>query len=1035
MSTYIQGVTDYIPQVQPFVPDYNFYSGVLNFKQSKHDAARQQLSNVYGSLLNAPLTREDNSLARDKFFKTIEQDIKKMSTMDLSLAQNAEAAAGIFNQMLDNKSIVNDMVWTKQFNNQMQKGQALKNCVDPEQCGGSWWEGGDRYMAYGREAFKNASAEEAMNMRAPEYVAHQNVMTKAMKIANDAGLNVTYDSHNGGYKMTTKNGAAVEPAMQRLLLGTLGQDPKIASYYNAKASVDRQDWMHSNAEQYGGDLAAAEQAYIAKMSPTVEKMMGIESEIVEDELDTNKQQVEKIEKKIAESLPDERGDFEKLLDDYRGVGEEYNSSKKVLDNINGTINVAKQNQKYTSGQIDSILAGSYLQNDILSAANVMSQKDAERTFKADEYSLEAVKFQNRRLLERDKWIYKVKEMEYQAQLDRLDDPTSDVTETGGAESNVFQNAGTIPGSTDPTDDSAERVFNVLQENYKSVENDVSAEEKYLINQVYQKSAMLAERGDKTAMKDYISIVSSFLSAAEDDPINWSVDETSEVTGKVVIDPAKVKQLAKYRELRDKLANETRLEEKYKIARDAGMDLGSISGSQVDKMYDNTIPGMLVQDKDNLALREHLQPIMRKATEDGLLASIAVKDNILKQMNKTHGKQAKEVIERVADMGENGEFWKKTFGAYIDDNGNPVSEEEFVTNMMALQGEIDLPEDLTDAYGEQPEAYETAVRSMYRGNVEQTGPLKDFWSGLGSWLVDATDEPGLMTDDMKAYAAQDKIEDLNYGLHDFWKQVYSEKVSPDYKMGMGNFAGKQGGKMAIVDPAEIKSTSLNGTIGFLRDAQALDAQYTIGGFTDKEVENDPKAKAIADLALKAFLTEKKGANRINASITFTPIALNNKGVAGLNIKFNQGFINKHKGSKDSQGLTYGDMGTTLAEQGLTIYLDKAQASNLFVKGIDKTPVEKLMDTSNEIDLNYVPEYFEDFKIKRNDYTGGYTVSGMIKNGIKEDGTAKWTSFGPIEHAAGKDLNNMVSQYGQLISKVTQMNDSIKKKYLLENANKI
>ena len=60
MATYIQGVTDYIPQIQPFSPDYNFYSGVLQFKQSKHDAARKQISTLYGSLLNAPLTRDDN---------------------------------------------------------------------------------------------------------------------------------------------------------------------------------------------------------------------------------------------------------------------------------------------------------------------------------------------------------------------------------------------------------------------------------------------------------------------------------------------------------------------------------------------------------------------------------------------------------------------------------------------------------------------------------------------------------------------------------------------------------------------------------------------------------------------------------------------------------------------------------------------------------------------------------------------------------------------------------------------------------------
>ena len=128
MATYLQGITDYIPQVQPFAPDFNFYAKSLQFSQGKADAARKQLSNIYGSLLNSPLTREDNTESREKFFKTIDQDIQRMAGMDLSLQQNVLAAKGVFNQMLDNKGIVKDMVWTKQFQGQQKKSQSFKKC-------------------------------------------------------------------------------------------------------------------------------------------------------------------------------------------------------------------------------------------------------------------------------------------------------------------------------------------------------------------------------------------------------------------------------------------------------------------------------------------------------------------------------------------------------------------------------------------------------------------------------------------------------------------------------------------------------------------------------------------------------------------------------------------------------------------------------------------------------------------------------------------------------------------------------------------
>ena len=37
MATYLQGVQDYIPQIQPAQPDFNFYNTVLQTKQNQYD--------------------------------------------------------------------------------------------------------------------------------------------------------------------------------------------------------------------------------------------------------------------------------------------------------------------------------------------------------------------------------------------------------------------------------------------------------------------------------------------------------------------------------------------------------------------------------------------------------------------------------------------------------------------------------------------------------------------------------------------------------------------------------------------------------------------------------------------------------------------------------------------------------------------------------------------------------------------------------------------------------------------------------------
>ena len=68
MSQYIQGVVDYVPMIQPFQPDLNFFQNVLQLKESQYKAGYDKLSSLYGTLLNSPISREDNIELRNTFF-------------------------------------------------------------------------------------------------------------------------------------------------------------------------------------------------------------------------------------------------------------------------------------------------------------------------------------------------------------------------------------------------------------------------------------------------------------------------------------------------------------------------------------------------------------------------------------------------------------------------------------------------------------------------------------------------------------------------------------------------------------------------------------------------------------------------------------------------------------------------------------------------------------------------------------------------------------------------------------------------------
>ena len=174
MSQYIQGVVDYIPMIQPFQPDFNLFTKVLETKDAQYKAGYDKLSSLYGTLLNSPMSREDNIELRNKFFNDISAQIQKISSLDLSKSQNVDAAYKVFQPLIDNDYILKDMSYTKTAYDEMQRGESLRNCTDPKKCPGQYWDGGARLIQYNVENFKKARREDTLRMQNPRFVPKVN---------------------------------------------------------------------------------------------------------------------------------------------------------------------------------------------------------------------------------------------------------------------------------------------------------------------------------------------------------------------------------------------------------------------------------------------------------------------------------------------------------------------------------------------------------------------------------------------------------------------------------------------------------------------------------------------------------------------------------------------------------------------------------------------------------------------------------------------------------------------------------------------
>lgn len=492
MASYIQGLTDYIPQLQPYQPDYNFLGNVLQARQSRYDTAHKQLNKMYGTLLYSPMLREDNIQQRDQFFKTIDQDIKKMSGMDLSLQQNVDAAGSVFTSLYDNKGIVKDMTFTKQLGNELERAENYKTCLDQEKCGGGYWDVGVTALQYRAEEFKNASANDAMKMSAPEYTPFINVTEKAMNYVKDLmgnkGFGVTSVnwSPDGKYIVTTKNGQNLTVPLQQLFQNQFGMDQKIQSMYDTMAYVQRKNYVKNNAEKFGGDEVAAEDEYINAIVERVNqtKIEAVEAQQAMLGAQAKKNAIANKIKKEGSTGNDGIAKAYQIADvDYTHHLETANY-KDATAKIASGITTSGNNRLIKASMVDSLISRALMGNDFKEAAINISNLTGETKVEADPYAKSYYDHSLRMTEKAQEFEYKLKELEFKTRLDILkDQATSEVQQRGPATSALNSGkfiadlAGTT-ASTDKTDEALESYSYVEQQKSFSAETAKKYTEQY-----------------------------------------------------------------------------------------------------------------------------------------------------------------------------------------------------------------------------------------------------------------------------------------------------------------------------------------------------------------------------------------------------------------------------------------------------------------------------------------------------------------------------------------------------------------------------
>lgn len=126
MATYLPNVTDFIPDIQPFQPDWSVIDKTMRLKQGRYDQNYSALQNTYSSLLNIPQLKQDQIDKRDKFLKKAFQNIGDLASVDLSLPENIASAKNVFAPLYNDTEFLGNASISKHYNQQEQFAESLR---------------------------------------------------------------------------------------------------------------------------------------------------------------------------------------------------------------------------------------------------------------------------------------------------------------------------------------------------------------------------------------------------------------------------------------------------------------------------------------------------------------------------------------------------------------------------------------------------------------------------------------------------------------------------------------------------------------------------------------------------------------------------------------------------------------------------------------------------------------------------------------------------------------------------------------------
>lgn len=268
MATYIPGIQSYRPDYKPYTPNFEFANKVMSTREDRYNTNYKAMSDLYGSVVYADLSREDTKQQRDDFANRLAPKIQQISGLDLSLHQNIDAAQGVFKPFIENKLIQQDVYRTSRYKSELQRAQSLLDSPNKEIVD-QYSETHIKALQYQMQDFINADPNEAMTMPIPEYVPSVNLYDMALKYLKDSGLEAsdfTFTKDNR-FIIKQKNGALIQNAAYEMVVKGLSGDPRVQKAYATNSYVKARDYAEEGYK--AGKFSTVNEGRVAWANETI----------------------------------------------------------------------------------------------------------------------------------------------------------------------------------------------------------------------------------------------------------------------------------------------------------------------------------------------------------------------------------------------------------------------------------------------------------------------------------------------------------------------------------------------------------------------------------------------------------------------------------------------------------------------------------------------------------------------------------------------------------------------------------------------